>query len=477
MSDERVVRLFEEAKAGGWSRRELIRRGIAAGLVLPLSAALGAGGVGRALAQAAENPLGVDPNAPLDIVIFKGGYGDDYAIYVRDQMYKKLYPGAQITYAGTQRLQEQYQPRFVEGNPPDVMDNSGAGSFNTTNLVNEGQLADLTDLMEAPAYGQEGMLFKDSLIPGSQQAGNYNGTQYVLQYAYTVYGLWYSAKFMQDNGYTYPQTWDDMLALCEDIKAGGVAPWTYQGQYPYYIRAVFDQLVYKAGGIEAIARLDNLEEGAWQSEEVGAALNALAQLHERGYILEGTQALSHTESQAQWLQNKATFIPCGSWLENEMKGLIPPDFGMTVAATPSLTAEDVLPQSAIQASAGEDFIVPAEGANVQGGKEYLRLLFSKEGGRFFSENTKSLSVVAGAAEGLDLGSAFASTQEAVQAAGENTFVARYGEWYADLAEEFDNLIGQMMFGQVSVEEVQEGAQEAADMVREDDSIPKYTREV
>jgi hypothetical protein len=50
--------------------------------------------------QDARNPLGVDPAAPLDVVIFKGGFGDDYAIYVNENMYQKLYPDAQITYAG-----------------------------------------------------------------------------------------------------------------------------------------------------------------------------------------------------------------------------------------------------------------------------------------------------------------------------------------------------------------------------------------
>jgi len=473
MTDERIARMFEEAAAKGWSRRAMLRAGVAAGLVLPLSAARQRG----ALAQDNANPLGVDPAAPLDIVIFKGGYGDDYAIYVRDQMYKKLYPEAQITYAGTQRLQEQYQARFVEGNPPDIMDNSGAGNFNTTNLVNEGQLADLGDLMAAPAYGQEDKTFADTLIPGSQQDGVFNGTQYVLKYAYGAYGIWYSQKFMQDNGYEYPATWDEMLALCEEIKAGGVAPWTFQGQYPYYIRTVFDQLLYKHGGLEAIARIDNLEEGAWQTEEVGAALNALAQLHERGYILEGTEALSHTESQALWLEGRAAFIPCGSWLENEMKGLIPEDFGMTIKATPSLTADDALPQTAIQASAGEDFIVPANGKNVQGGKEYLRLLFSQEGARVFSESTRALTAVVGAAEGLDLGTAFASLQAAVEAAGENTFKAQYYDWYADLDEETQNQFSLLMTGQASVQEVMDTVQEVSDDIREDDSIPKYERTI
>jgi N-acetylglucosamine transport system substrate-binding protein len=476
MIDERIERLIEEAAARRYSRRQLMRRATALGLSAPLLVAAMSVAPGRVFAQDTKNPLGVDPAAPLDVVIFKGGYGDDYAKNV-NEMYAKLYASSKIKYAGIQRLGEQLQPRFVDGSPPDIIDNSGAGNLDTVALVNEEQLADLSDLMDAPAYGQEDKKFKDTLIPGSQEDGVFNGKQFVLKYAYGAYGIWSSATFMEKNGYTYPETWDDMLALCEDIKKGGVAPWTYQGQYPYYVRALFDQMVYKAGGLEAIANLDNLEDGAWQTPEAEAALNALSQLHEKGYILEGTEGLSHTESQSQWLQNKAAFIPCGSWLENEMKGLIPDDFNMTVKATPSLSKEDKLPQTAIQASAGEDFIVPAQGKNVQGGKEYLRLLFSKEGGRFFSENTKSLTAVQGASEGLDLGTAFASVEEAVKAAGENTFVSKYGDWYKDLGDEASNSIGLMMTGQSSVKEVMGTIQEAADAVKEDDSIPKYKREI
>ena len=30
-----------------------------------------------------------------------------------------------------------------------------------------------------------------------------------------------------------------------------MAPWTYQGKYPYYMTFVLNQMVYKNGGIEA----------------------------------------------------------------------------------------------------------------------------------------------------------------------------------------------------------------------------------
>jgi N-acetylglucosamine transport system substrate-binding protein len=173
------------------------------------------------------------------------------------------------------------------------------------------------------------------------------------------------------------------------------------------------------------------------------------------------------------LQGKAVFIPVGTWLENEMKDSIPPDFNMVVAPTPSLPG-DKIPFQGIFAGGGEPFIVPAQGKNVQGGKEWLRLLFSKEGGRFFAESTKSLSTVIGSGEGLDLGSAFASAQEAIAAAGENTYVTRYQDWYTEFGDEVKNQLAELLQMRISIEEFQDAVQEAADVVKDDPSIPKYT---
>jgi N-acetylglucosamine transport system substrate-binding protein len=225
---------------------------------------------------------------------------------------------------------------------------------------------------------------------------------------------------------------------------------------------------------QALVNIDNLEDDAWRQPEVETVLEALFQLVENEYILPGWEGLTHTESQAEWLQGRAAFLPCGSWLENEMAGLIPEDFNMVVAPTPSLEG-DQIPFEGIFAGAGEVFIVPSQGKNVAGGKEWLRLLFSKEASRKFAELTKSLTVVEGSADGLDLGTAFASVQKSIQDANENTFQARYTGWYPDLQEESKNQMGALLQNQASISEFIDAVQEVADFVKEDDSIPKYER--
>jgi N-acetylglucosamine transport system substrate-binding protein len=468
---DRIDQLFREVAASGMSRRQMIQRAAVLGISpLALSVAI----TQSAAAQGVENPLGIDPEAPLDVVIFKGGYGDDYAIK-NNERFSGLYPNVKITYAGTQRLQEQYQARFVDGNPPDVMDNSGAGNFNNTTLVNEGQLTDLAPLMKAEAFGQPGVTFADSLGAGTQDDGVYNGNQYVLNYVYNMWGLWHNKALFDEKGWEYPTTWDAFFEMAPKIKEAGIAPLTYQGLYPTYMQAIFNDTLFKAGGTEAMLKLDNLAEDAWTQPLVSEILTIFKRLYDEGWIMEGTEALSHTESQAAWLEGKAAFIPCGTWLENEMKDVIPEGFQMVINASPGLGPDDALPQTAGNISAGETFIVPA-GKNPNGGMEWLRLLFSKEGGKTFSELTKSLTVVTGSADGLDLGTAFASAQEGIKAAGNNTWSARYAGWYSDLADECQNQFGLILTGQTSVEDMISALQDVTNQIREDDSIPKFTRE-
>jgi N-acetylglucosamine transport system substrate-binding protein len=330
-----------------------------------------------AAAPVNTNPLGVDPAAPLDVVIFKGGYGDDYAIYVNDNMYSRDFPDAQIAYQGIQRLGEQLQPRFVSGEPPDVIDNSGAGNLDVAALVADSQLADLADLMAASAYDTEGATFADTLLSGSQETAVYDGVQAGLNYVVSVQGIWYNTNWMAEKGYTYPKTWTEMMELSAEIKAQGIAPWLTTGVHPQYMLGfVFDQMLWKHDP-QALINIDNLEDDAWKSDSVRVVLEALAQLPANDYIGSGWEGLDHTQSQAEWLQGKAVFLPCGSWLENEMAGLIPEGFDMVIAPTPSLDG-DQIPFEGIFAGAGETFIVPSQGKNVQGGKEWLRMLFSKD---------------------------------------------------------------------------------------------------
>ena len=81
----------------------------------------------------------------------------------------------------------------------------------------------------------------------------------------------------------------------------------------------------------------------------------------------------------------------------------------------------------------------------------------------------------GSADGLDLGSAFASAQDAVKLAGNNTFVALYGTRYKKLADDLKDQMGAMLTKQITPEDFVSKAQQLADDTAKDSSIRKYKR--
>ena len=155
----------------------------------------------------AENPFGVKADAPLDVVIFKGGYGDDYAKF-HEELYKKKFSAAEVKHAGITDIRQQLQPRFNSGNPPDVIDNSGAEQLPLATLADTGQLADLTPLFDAESI--DGGKIRDSLNPVALEAGDYGGKVLVLNYALEVYGLWYDKTLFDKKGWKPAETWDGL---------------------------------------------------------------------------------------------------------------------------------------------------------------------------------------------------------------------------------------------------------------------------
>ncbi|GAA1982429.1 N-acetylglucosamine/diacetylchitobiose ABC transporter substrate-binding protein [Kitasatospora viridis] len=399
----------------------------------------------------AANPFGVKPNDPLDVVIFNGGYGDGYA-KAFEAMYKQKYSGANISHLATQDISPKLQPRFNAGNPPDVIDDSGAQQLKIDVLEKAGQLTDLSVLLDAPYLDDPTKKIRDVLLPGTIEQGTIDGKMYSLNYVYTVYGLWYSNKLFTDKGWAPPKTWDDFIALCATIKSSGIAPFAHQGKYPYYANYVILDLIAKQGGTDLVTRIDALDPTAFDDPAVLAGVSAFFKIMQGDYLLPGTNGMTHTESQTAWCQGKAAFIPSGSWLENEMIKVTPADFDMAFLPIPSL-AGDKLPQTAVRAGAGEPFVVPTKAKNQAGGLEFLRIMLTKEGSGKFAAAANSLSVLKdGIGPDVVLKPGTKSSSVAVTAAGSNTFNYSYPDLQTAFDTELQNATNELVNSRITPQE-------------------------
>jgi len=471
-------------KPSEMDRRSLLRRAGAVGLLAtPAVSMLAAcaGGSDNSQKQATgtksnDNPLGIDPKAGVEIVIFDGGLGTKYATDVDTPLFNKKWPDAKITYSATQQVSTTIKPRLNAGSPPDMINNSGSDLMDFGAIVKAGQAADLSDLFAAPSLDIAGKTVSDTLVPGAVQQGMYDGKPYAVNYSFTVFGLWYNKKLFDKNSWTIPTTWADFTALLDKIKAAGITPFGFAGANAsyYMVRAVMTSAA-KIGTEQVLKDIDNLKPGAWQAPAVLQAAQAWGQIGNK-YIDKSFLGLRHTEVQLQQDQDKLAIYPCGSWLENEQAKDTPPTFQYAVMAYPSVTTSDQLPATAINASAAEIYFAAAHGKNPQGGKEYLRTMLSKEAALGFTKLTKSLTVVAGAADGVTISPGLTSANDLLSKAGKDVFVGYlFDTWYNKLDDASREAANELMFKGGDAKKFCDTMEAASQAVAKDSSITKFTR--
>ncbi|WP_419998549.1 N-acetylglucosamine/diacetylchitobiose ABC transporter substrate-binding protein [Streptomyces boninensis] len=472
-------------------RRDLIKRAAALGLIavptMSTLAACASGGGDDDKKDAKgkkskKNPLGVKADAAIEIHIFNGGFSDQYAKDA-EKIYKSSYPKADVQHKAGQQIGRALQPRMAQGDPPDVINNSGDGNMDVQALLKNKQLEPLNDLMDAPSWDDPNKTVRETLVPGTAEMGQFGDDKvYVLYIAYGVYGVWYGNAMLKKLDVEYPKTWDAMLDVCKKAKAKGIAGWTYAGAHPRYVSFTMFPQICQVGGYEALKNIDNLEPNAWKSDAVKTVFEAYEELVAKGYVLKGSSSMDHTKSQQRWAEGKAVFIPNGNWLENESKKYIedkkywPDGMDLAIGATPSMTDSDKMPFGTLYAAAGEPFIIPSSAKNKAGAKEFMRIMYSKKSAQNFTKLVASIPATAGAADGMELKPGMTSSLEAIKNAGKNIIVPRFRDFYPELwTDDMNDVCGDLMEGKSTAKEAMDKMQKAADRVAKDDGIKKIKR--
>jgi N-acetylglucosamine transport system substrate-binding protein len=461
------------------SRRRMLQSAAAAGLLaVPAVGLLGAcgtdsgGGSTGGGTKSDANPLAVKEDQELNVVIFNGGYTDKYAVDIHEPLYRKAFPKANIKHEGIVDIAKTQQTRFAAGTPADMVNNSGSGAMDTGALVADGQLADLTPLYDAPSVDDKTKEVRDTLVPGTIEVGTFNGKPFVLNYASTIYGIWYNGKLFQDKGWTAPTTWDDFKTLLGEIKKAGLIGYGFAGaNAAYYHWNVILTHAAKIAGEDVLKNIDNLEDNAWKADAVKQAAEAWAEVGAK-WSDKSFEGLKHTDVQLQQNQGKVVFYPSGSWLENEQKKATPPGFTYQMMPIP---ASGQLSAAGVRATAGEGFFVPEKAKNKLGGFEYLRRMLSKEGAQAFSKLVLSPTVVVGASDGVDFPPGTKSAASALSKAGKDVVDIRFDGWYNALDQEARTATNELMFGRIKVDAFCDRIQKKADELKKDSSVVKFKR--
>jgi N-acetylglucosamine transport system substrate-binding protein len=414
------------------NRRTFLRGAFAAAVGIPLTVTLascvtgGGSGGGSGGTKSAKNPFGIAADSSTEAVIFNGGYGYDYVQFAAQQMQKQT-KGLKVKVSPSTQIAQQLQPRFVAGNPPDLIDNSGAGAIGFTTILDS--LSELDDVFEANNY--EGKKIADTLYPNVKDPGTFDGKFKALNYVMTIYALWYSASLFEQNGWTPPKTWDEAKELGAKAKEKGKFLFVWGKEAATYYQTLAVDSAIKEGGDEVKDGFEKLSKDCWSHPAVQSVLKALGEIVAAGYFVPGGAGTQFTAAQAKWSNDQqALLYPSGSWIENEMKKATKDGFKMTGIPELTVTSSPKLPYESLRSAAGEPFVVPKTSKNPAGGKELMRAMLSKEAATNFAKTRLAPTIVKGLVPEDGFGSsALVSQTKMLDAAGSNTFNYQFVDLY------------------------------------------------
>ncbi|GIR94987.1 MAG: alpha-glucoside ABC transporter substrate-binding protein [Actinomycetota bacterium] len=241
--------------------------------------------------------------------------------------------GIIVSYQGSDNFEQEIQIQMESGDTPDFALWPQPGAV--VDAANRGYLTPLADLdIDLDEYQNNfssylvGLGTVDGVIYGGANAANLKSI------------VWYQPAEFEARGYTVPTTWDDMIALADQIVADGMNPFCFgmysNGASGWLATDWMEDIMLRTGN--GVASYDQ-----WVSHEmpfndpiVKNAATLLSQImHTDGYVVGGTDAIVSTYfGNAQdpmfskdgngnpgcFMHRQASFIP-GFWPEDAKAGL------------------------------------------------------------------------------------------------------------------------------------------------------------
>lgn len=325
----------------------------------------------------------------LDIPIFTGGYG--LAFYEETaRRFEEQRPGVTVKVYGDPRITDLIRVRIIDGNFPDA-----AMPYNLLipSLARAGKLVPLEPFLDGPNWEGDAR-WGDTFLPGALDSWKIDGRIYGLPLTYACWTIFYNQGLFRAHGWDVPQTWDEFFALCEKIRATGIAPVSVTGVYSNYPDAFFRAAYYNLAGAENWQALNDLRPGIHLEPSYVRAAEILQRVT-RDHTLSGWEGATHTSAQLAFLQGRSAMTVSGSWMISEMQGKIPDDLEIGVMSFP-VFPDGVSDPTTIQAGADNFFIFDTgDPERIQLTVDFLRYLTSRERATAFVRRMDSPVAVRG----------------------------------------------------------------------------------
>ena len=338
----------------------------------------------------ADQGTGETPEAPeaaggtLKVAAIETAYGSDMWKEVCDAFTAET--GIAVELITDKNLEDVIGSSMKAGDFPDVIHlATGREDALTETFIKDQNLVDLTDVLAMTVPGEDKKV-SDKIAGGFTETALTNpysdGKTYLAPMFYSPCGLFYNAGLFEEKGWTVPATWDEMWELGDKAKAEGISLFTYPTTG--YFDAFFYALMYSVGGADFFNKATNYEEGIWDTEEAKMCFDIVAKL--ASYTEPTTPAQANdqdfTKNQQLVLDNKALFMPNGTWIVSEMAEAPRADgFAWGMTALPAVEAGG----DGYSYTWFEQAWIPSGAANQDAAKQFIAFLYSDAACEIFAK--------------------------------------------------------------------------------------------
>lgn len=293
--------------------------------------------------------------------------------------------GIEVELVTDKNLEDVIGPSMKAGDYPDVIHlATGREDALTETFIKDNNLVDITDVLSMTVPGEEAKV-SDKIAGGFTETSLTNpygdGKTYLAPMFYSPCGLFYDAGLFDEKGWTVPTTWDEMWELGDKALAEGIYLFTYPTTG--YFDAFFYALMYSVGGPEFFDKATHYEEGIWDTPEAQTCFDIVAKL--ATYTEPTTPAQANDQdfkmNQQLVLDDKALFMPNGTWIVGEMADSPRPDtfrWGMT--ALPAVSEGG----DRYSYTWFEQAWIPSGSQNQDAAKQFIAFLYSDKACEIFA---------------------------------------------------------------------------------------------
>lgn len=132
------------------------------------------------------------------------------------KVFEEQNPGIDVIYMGTAEFETLITVRVEAGDPPDIAAFPQPGAV--AKFAREGRLV--------PLWPEALEVYDEQYTPAWKELSSVDGVPYGMFHRVNAKGwVWYNKPAFEAGGYQVPTTWDELMALTEELKATGIAPW------------------------------------------------------------------------------------------------------------------------------------------------------------------------------------------------------------------------------------------------------------